>query len=93
MAIPDLSAGIFGGVLDSQHLRRLICDIHECYPPRVDYAMVLTDLLKLRPRIFPRSAAVVGMSERSDPAVLDNAASKGIPIVGVHPSAAAVRGR
>jgi NTE family protein len=47
-----LPAGIFGGVLDSQHLRRLICDIHECYPPRVAYALVLTELMKLRPRIF-----------------------------------------
>jgi NTE family protein len=45
-------AGMFGGVLDSEHLRRLISDIHQCYPPRVDYALVLTELLKLRPRIF-----------------------------------------
>jgi NTE family protein len=45
-------AGLFGGVLDSEHLRRLICDLHGCYPPRVDFAMVLTDLFKLRPRIF-----------------------------------------
>jgi NTE family protein len=45
-------AGIFGGVLDSEHLRHLICDIHACYPLRVDYALVLTELLKLRPRIF-----------------------------------------
>jgi NTE family protein len=45
-------AGIFGGVLDSQQLQRLICDIHQCFRPRVEYALVLTDLLKLRPRIF-----------------------------------------
>lgn len=45
-------AGIFGGVLGSEHLRRLICDIHERYPLRVDFALLLTELLKLRPRVF-----------------------------------------
>src|SRR5579871_2870977 len=45
-------AGLFGGVLGSENLRRLICDIHGCYPPRVDFALLLTELLKLRPRIF-----------------------------------------
>jgi len=45
-------AGIFGGVLDTEHLQRLIRDIHQSYTPRVDYALVLTDLLKLQPRIF-----------------------------------------
>jgi NTE family protein len=45
-------AGIFGGVLDSEHLQRLICDMHQCFQPRIEYALVLTDLLKLRPRIF-----------------------------------------
>src|SRR5271154_6890559 len=31
-------AGIFGGVLDTQHLQGLISDIYQCYPPRLDYA-------------------------------------------------------
>jgi NTE family protein len=45
-------AGIFGGVLDTTHLQNLICDMHQCFQPRVDYALVLTDLLKLQPRII-----------------------------------------
>ena len=45
-------AGIWGGVLDTEHLQRLICDMHQCFQPRVEYALVLTDLLKLRPQIF-----------------------------------------
>src|ERR1700689_3342709 len=45
-------AGVFGGVLDTQHLQGLVLDIYQRYPPRVDYALVLTDLMKLRPRIF-----------------------------------------
>jgi NTE family protein len=45
-------AGIFGGVLDTEYLQNLISDIYQCYPPRVDCALVLTDLLRLRPRIF-----------------------------------------
>jgi NTE family protein len=45
-------ASFFGGVLDSEDLQRLICDIHQSFQPRVDYALVLTDLLKLQPRIF-----------------------------------------
>jgi NTE family protein len=47
-----LPAGIFGGVLNSDPLRRVICEIHQSFQPKVEYAAVLTDLLKLRPRIF-----------------------------------------
>jgi NTE family protein len=43
---------IAGGCEPEELIRRLICDLHGCYPPRVDFAMVLTDLFKLRPRIF-----------------------------------------
>ena len=42
----------FGGLLDSTRLQGVIRGIHESFQPKVDFAMVLTDLLKLRPRIF-----------------------------------------
>ncbi len=45
-------ATIFGGVLDSRPLQSAIREIHSEYQPRIAYAMVLTDLLKLRPRVF-----------------------------------------
>ncbi len=43
---------VFGGVLDSEPLQRAIQDIHKSFQPRIEYAMVLTDLLRLRPRVF-----------------------------------------
>jgi NTE family protein len=43
---------IFGGVLDSGPLQHVIHEIHHAFQPRVEFALVLTDLLKLRPRIF-----------------------------------------
>ena len=45
-------AGIFGGVLNNEALRQVIRKVYEAFPPRVDCAVVLTDLLKLRPCIF-----------------------------------------
>jgi len=47
-----LPASIFGGVLDADPLRRVIRDIHRSFQPRMEYAAILTDLLKLRPKIF-----------------------------------------
>ncbi|HEV2688079.1 MAG TPA: patatin-like phospholipase family protein [Bryobacteraceae bacterium] len=44
-------AGFFGGVLNSDPLQRAIRDIYESYTPRIDFATVLTDLVRLRPRI------------------------------------------
>jgi NTE family protein len=44
--------GIFSGVLDSSPLQNVICDLHDSFQPRVPFAMVLTDLLKLRPRVI-----------------------------------------
>ncbi len=45
-------AGFFGGVLNSEPLQSAIRDIYESFHPRVEFAMVLTDLLRLRPRVF-----------------------------------------
>jgi len=45
-------AGPFGGVLDSRPIQRTIHRIYDSYAPRAPYAMVLTDLMRLRPRIF-----------------------------------------
>ena len=47
-----LPASIFGGVLDADPLRRVIREIHRSFQPRMEYAAILTDLLKLRPKIF-----------------------------------------
>ena len=47
-----LPATIFGGVLDSSPLQRVILDLYQSFPPRTEFALVLTDLLKLRPRVF-----------------------------------------
>jgi len=44
--------GVFAGVLDSAELQAVIRDTYDSYRPRTRYALVLTDLLKLRPRIF-----------------------------------------
>jgi NTE family protein len=40
------------GIFDTQPLQQVIRDVYDSYQPRVPFAMVLTDLLKLRPRIF-----------------------------------------
>lgn len=40
------------GFLDTKPLRRVIRDVYESYQPRMGFAVVLTDLLRLRPRIF-----------------------------------------
>jgi NTE family protein len=48
-----IPSGIFGGVLDSRPLQRAIRHIYESHQPRIDFAMVVTDLVRLRPRIVP----------------------------------------
>jgi NTE family protein len=40
-----------GGFLNTDPMQRAIRDIHESFQPKVDFAMILTDLLKLRPRV------------------------------------------
>ncbi|HEX5229846.1 MAG TPA: patatin-like phospholipase family protein [Bryobacteraceae bacterium] len=39
------------GVFDTTPLQRLIRDVYESYQPRLHYAMVVTDVKKLRPRV------------------------------------------
>ena len=48
-----LPAGFFGGVLDSRPLQRAIRHIYDSFQPRIEFAMVVTDLLTLRPRVVP----------------------------------------
>ena len=48
-----LPSGIFGGILDSRPLHRVLRHIHDSFQPRTEFAMVVTDLLTLRPRIVP----------------------------------------
>jgi NTE family protein len=45
-------AGIFGGVLNSQPLQNAIRDLFYSFQPRIEFAMVLTDLLRLQPCVF-----------------------------------------
>jgi NTE family protein len=47
-----LPARPWSGLLDSEPLRCVIREMCESFQPRIDFAVVLTDLLKLRPRIF-----------------------------------------
>ena len=44
----------------------------------------------LRPLLHPRSAALIGVSERSGPEVVANVMGRGIPVHGVHPRARSV---
>jgi predicted acylesterase/phospholipase RssA len=46
-----LPAGIFGGVLDAEPLQRAIRYIYDSYQPRIEFGLVLTDLLRLRPHL------------------------------------------
>ena len=43
---------VFGGVLNNAPLQRAIRDIHGSYALRSPFAMVATNLLRLRPRVF-----------------------------------------
>jgi NTE family protein len=40
------------GVFDTTPLQRVIRDLYESYRPRLPFAMVVTDLMKLRPRVL-----------------------------------------
>jgi predicted acylesterase/phospholipase RssA len=40
------------GVFDTTALQRVIRDVYESFQPRMHFAMVVTDLMKLRPRII-----------------------------------------
>src|SRR5271154_1897497 len=46
---------VAGGFLNTDPLQRAIQDIHRSFQPKVDFAMILTDLWKLRPRVVPAS--------------------------------------
>jgi acyl-CoA synthetase (NDP forming) len=59
--------------------------MHATPRPAADGAHAARPRPNLRPLIFPRSAALIGVSERTGPEVVDNAAGKGIPVVAVHP--------
>jgi len=40
------------GLFDSTPLQRAIRDVYESFQPRIPFAMVMTDLMKLRPRVL-----------------------------------------
>jgi predicted acylesterase/phospholipase RssA len=43
---------VFSGILDSEPMQRAIQELHQSFWPKTEFAMIATDLLKLRPRIF-----------------------------------------
>jgi predicted acylesterase/phospholipase RssA len=43
---------VFGGILDAGPLRDVIRQLHAEFQPRTEFALVVTDLLKLEPRLF-----------------------------------------
>ena len=45
-------ATIFGGFLDTAPLQAVIRETYESFQPKTDFALILTDLLELRPRVF-----------------------------------------
>lgn len=45
-------SGVFSGVLDSSPLQKEIRELYDAFRPRTEFAMVLTDLLRLRPRVL-----------------------------------------
>ena len=63
-----------GGVLDSEPLQQIIQELHASFRPEVEFAMIATDLLRLRPRVFTAaeitwqhlaaSTAIVGIFEQ-----------------------------
>ncbi|HLG95658.1 MAG TPA: patatin-like phospholipase family protein [Bryobacteraceae bacterium] len=42
----------FTGFLDTARLQEIIRDTYESFQPKINFALVATDLLKLRPRVF-----------------------------------------
>ena len=48
-------ATIFGGFLDTAPLQTVIREMYESFELKIDFALVATDLLKLRPRVFRSS--------------------------------------
>ncbi|HME09139.1 MAG TPA: patatin-like phospholipase family protein [Bryobacteraceae bacterium] len=49
----NVPRSLFGGVLDGGPLRAAIHEIHGSFQPGIEFALVVTDLLKLRPRMIP----------------------------------------
>lgn len=49
----QLPKTIAGGLLNTDPLQSAIRAIHEAFQPKVDFAMILTDLYTLRPRVVP----------------------------------------
>ncbi len=47
----NLPKSVFSGVLDGGPLRAAIHEIHASFQPRTEFALVVTDLLKLRPKM------------------------------------------
>jgi NTE family protein len=43
---------LHGGILNSRPLRAMIDEVYTAYRPRVTYALVVTEIARLRPRIF-----------------------------------------
>jgi len=64
---------LHGGVLDSRPLRAMIDEVFATYRPRVEYALVTTEIARLRPRIFrgPEITADLLKATTAIPALFD----------------------
>lgn len=40
-----------GGILDTRAVEQLVRDVHSRYTPQIDYGLVITDSLRMRPRV------------------------------------------
>jgi NTE family protein len=49
---PHLPRAVLGGWIDGRRIERVIRELHARYRPHARYALVVTDLMRLRPRIF-----------------------------------------
>jgi NTE family protein len=70
----NIPRSVFSGVLDAGPLRIAIGEIHEQFQPKTEFALVVTDLLKLQPRLISgdrvtalhlaASTAIVGLFDQ-----------------------------
>src|SRR5947209_9038063 len=49
---PRFPRGVTGGFVDSTHVQTLVQQMHARFRPQVEYGAVLTDTLRLKPRLF-----------------------------------------
>ncbi len=71
---------LHGGVLDSRPLRAMIDEVYAAYRPRIEFALVTTEIVRLRPRIFrgPEITADLLKATTAIPVLFDQVRVDGI---------------